>query len=333
MSSSPHPADAFSWRQRRSSAFTLIEILVFVLGAAVLPGVAFAAGSLGEHILFDAITTPASAWKTAKGITVAVEDRVLVLRSGDIDHGWATTGEQLPICPGAALDIEVGQATNGQVGVQAEWFTGSGTFLGRSDLLKEGKRGTTLTRCSLAERAPREGYPRQFALKFWIEGRDAELRITRAIVHAPLAWRKPDRRLVFAYKPDARFASDPGMSVRADAAALAATLDSAAPYSSFVLEQRVAYDPKAVLLLDLQTLHGGVLSVQALCWDRDGAFLRAVDLIKDVAEAGVVEFPFNLVTDPFPSETRQLSFKVWLSGTESRVRSARIGGLYYGVAP
>ena len=81
-------------------------------------------------------------------------------------------------------------------------------------------------------------------------------------------------------------------------------------------------------MLDVGPMQGSV-SLQALCWDDSGSFLKAIDLMKDVLEGGTYETPFSSYAKQFPAGTKQISFKLWLGGKEPA--SAWVQGVFYGV--
>ena len=302
----------------------LLSIGALTLGASIT-----AAGDLGEKILFDGAKVPGAKWQTEKGVTVATEGATFILRSGGLDYGWAATGDRLPLVEAAVIDLDVAKTSNGQLALQIEWFDSLGKFIGATNVLQQATTGTRLEHKKLSSFTPKEGKPRQFALKFWVEGRNAEIQISNATVHFLRSWHSPNTRLVKAYGGNAKLSPEKGITVASEGESLVARLGSGTAYSGFVCEDRVEYSLGGVVLLDVAKLENGVLTVQVLCWNGDGTFRKAVDLMKDVSAPGSLELPIDLVKDQIPSDTARVSFKIWLSGRET---SARIDGLYYGIA-
>lgn len=287
-----------------------------------------AAGDLGERTLWDALQTSSSQWQTAGGISATVDGGVLVLRSKEVDYGWATSSDSAPFMATATVDLEVKQCVNGQVSVQVEWLREDGSFIGAVSILKEARAGASVTGKKLSEFLPQGDKPKGFRLKFWVEGKGAEAQITKASVRFQRVWRKAETHLVKTFDAKTAFKADEGISVKAGHDLLSAALDAKTGYAAFALDGPVDFDAKGVVLLDLAKLQNGVVAVQALCWNRDGTFLKSVDLLKDVPTSGVYEVPLKALE--FPADTAKLSFKVWLAGKET---SAAVAGLFYGVMP
>ncbi len=298
----------------------LISLLI-----ALTAGVVWA-DELGHRVVFDERKLPADRWQTATGVTVTATGDALVLRCA-ADGGWATFEEHLPFVSTAVAGIAIPQARNGQLALQVEWFREDGSFIGPADALRDAKAGTDQT-LELARFQPAGESPKTFRLKFWVEGRDAEIHLAKAVVSFQRTWRKPGTKLVKAYRDGAKHTPDPGLTVRADAEGFHAQVAPDTSFSAFLLEDRVDYDPGAVVLIDLADVRAGGVSVQALCWKSDDTQLKPVDLIKDVTTAGVYEIPLRALDGRFDPETKKLSFKIWLAGQAS---TAQIAGLFYGV--
>lgn len=310
-------------RKAASTIFSLAAIIIFCARMA-------SAVDLGERELWNALGVPDQQWKAEKGISVSVEPDMVVVRSGEVDFGWATPNRRAPFVKTATLDVELKQIANGQLGVQVEWFKEDGTFISYTNILQQAKSPVRLSNLKLSDLVPTGEKPKKFGLKFWIEGRNAEARISEAVAQFARSWRNAGTRTLHAYDAKASVTSDEGMEGHGENGVIVARLSNDKGYSAFVLEDRADYDPNGVVMLDLEKLEGGTLTVQALCWDKDGTFLKAVDVIKDVAQVGVIEIPFTIYVDQFPKGTARVSFKIWLSG---RGASATIAGLFYGVTP
>jgi len=307
----------------RRLAFT---VAVLLLAASR----AFAAEGLGERVLFDALQTPLAQWELEKGISAKIENNALTLRSGDADFGSAAPREHARFQESATADIEIKNVAVGQMVIQVEWLREDGTLVSAPSLVERTKTAVNLTGKKLADVLPKGEAPKKFRLKFWVEGRGAEAQITKAVVRFRRAWRKADTKLVKAFDGGTPFKADPGMSAQANQKDIVAKLEPKTGFSAFYWTEKVAYDPNGVVLLDLATLQGGVMSLQALCRGEGDADLRAIDLIKDAPAAGMYEVPLKRFQDQAPSGTKELVFKFWLAGNEA---IACVSGLFYGMAP
>ncbi len=138
-----------------------------------------------NQVLWDASKTWPDQWKTETGISAAVESGALVLRSKDADFGWAAVNESVPLRDSATIDLEVKEARGGQLVVQVEWMEQDGAFIRAVELLKPGKTGSKITARKLSEFLPEGEKPKRLRLKFWVEGRNAEIQIAQAVIRAP----------------------------------------------------------------------------------------------------------------------------------------------------
>ncbi len=309
---------------------TMMKFAFTALGIGWFAATVFAADELGARTVWDALQVPAAKWQTGEGVSVDVNKVGVTIRAVGVDFGWAAAPDFLPVTETTAMDLTVKQVTNGQLAVQLEWMREDGGFIGATNAFSGIRAGVSLNNRKIAEFFPEGERPKRFRFKFWLEGADAEAQLSRAVVTFKRAWRKPETRLIKTYDSYATVTPDAGTKVQALGDTLAASLGADSQYSGFVFEDKVAYDKKGLVLLDVAALQDGVLSLQVLCWGKEGAFLKAVDLLKDNAAVGVFEVPLAIRTDDFPDAVSKISFKVWLSGKES---TARIAGLYYGIAP
>lgn len=140
-----------------------------------------------EQTLWDAAKTAPTQWKTAQGISASVESDALVLRSKDADFGWAAADDSVPLQDGATLDVAVKEAKNGQLVVQIEWLKQDGSFLKAVDVLKEARTGAKIAARKLTDFLPEGEKPKKLRLKFWVEGKNAEVQIAKAVIRAPKA--------------------------------------------------------------------------------------------------------------------------------------------------
>lgn len=283
------------------------------------------AQELGQRVIWNASKTPAAQWQSATGLTVSSDGNVLTLKTGDVDYGWAATDGLLPVTDTTFVELIVKRVANGQLKAQVEWCRADGSFLRAAPLDAHGKAPVKLV--SLAGEGDK---PSKFRLKFWLEGRNASAEIEKAIIGFERRWRKSDTKLIKTFDAGAKVTAEAGVAVEARDGELAAKLAAGTPYAAFVVEERVALDPKGVVMVDVAGVENGAVTVQALGWREDGTFVQSADLLKDVSAAGSYEVPVALVSDKLGVDATKLSFKVWLAGGET---SARLAGLFYGILP
>jgi hypothetical protein len=298
--------------------------------AVVAMGWTCRAAELGQRVIWDGARVPASGWQVADGITARAENGAITLVAGEVDYGWAAAEELLPFSAGTTVELAVTRVEQGQLSVQVEWFRADGSFIGATPLLERVKSETTVPARPITELVTEGEKPNKFRLKFWVEGKHCRVVIGRASAGVVRVWRKAGTRLVKSYDAGTTYTSDPGIRVEAREDDLHATLAPDVGYAAFVLEERVEFDPKAVVMVDLAGVQNGVVSVQALVWKADGTFLHSVDLLKDVSAAGCFEVPLEIHKDKLGADAAKLSFKVWLAGGQT---TARLAGVRYGVLP
>lgn len=283
---------------------------------------------LGSRVLFDGTKTTAAQWKTATGITVTPGDGKLIIQSGATGYGWAAIDQALPVSATTMANFQLSDITGGKASVQAEWLRKDGSFIKATPLLSASGTAVALSSQNILKQAPEGEKPAKLKLKFWLEGRNAKATYTQASITAPRLWRTAGTTLVKLYDSATPRQADTGIDVAKDS--LDVTLTQGTDYAAFVLTDRADYKPKATVLLDLAALTGGQLTVQALCFDKDGNYLKSIDLFKDVTQPGAYEVAFDLFADQVPAETKQVSFKVWLAGHGT---AAKLAGIYYGLLP
>lgn len=300
------------------------------------------ADDLGTRTLFDA--TAPQAWQTEKGVTAKVEDGALVMKTGDIAFGSAASENFITIDPKdalatisaafpktpLALEIVLREVKGGTASVQAEWLRQDGSFIKATPVLAATTAPLTQKEIRLLASAPGADRPARFRLKFWLEGRNARAVYDKVLITAPRRWHRSGTTLIQAYDADSKREVDAGLTVEAAGKALQLNLSPDKEYASVALTDRAAYNANGKVLLDLAALNKGAVTVQVLCLDKDGKFLKAVDLQKDIARPGLFEIGFDLYADQFPAGTDKLAFKVWLIGKGA---TARIDGLFYGALP
>lgn len=307
-------------------------LLAFAIVTLISNSRAAETPDLGTRVLFDAGETQPAEWQTAPGIAVTLTGGKLQLRGGDNDFGWAAPVASAAWQEGATVDIAIESAAAGQLTAQVEWLRGDGSFIKATQLLQGAKAGGLKDKplSDFLPPADSAGKPRRFRLKFWLEGKNAVVALSLARVSAPRVWRSKDVTTVHVYSGDVKAQADAGLKLEKTADTLLASLEAGKEFSAFVLTDKVDYDAKGAVLLDLTKLQEGNATVQALLWDKDGNYIKGVDVLKDVNQPGLYEAAFGLYEDQFPANTKQVSFKVWLAGKET---AATISGLYYGLLP
>jgi hypothetical protein len=304
-----------------------MKLNTILLAVSLALGLHAAENDLGERVLFDALAIPSAEWQLAEGVTSQVIDGVLMIRNAG-SFCWATPGAQLPYDPDASVVLTVDSVGGGTVSVQAEWFKADGGFISATPVLERAKSGAAVEGRKLSEFAPKDAKPAKFRLKFWVEGKGAIVRFSRASIRAHRAWHNPKTETLAAFSGTAEI-SEEGLKVEKRKDALEVTLPEGKAYASFLFKSKVRRDPGGVVMLDLARVQGGALSVQAVCFDMKDGFIKSVDLLKGANEPGLYEIPLSAYADQFNGVSR-IMFKVWMEGAKA---SASLGGLFYGVAP
>jgi hypothetical protein len=303
------------------------------------PAIAQESG-LGTRVLFHASTAAGSdQWETDAGVSVeASSNGMLKLSLSGKSHGSAAPrGVRLKIEPETAISFRLGnRSDNADVTLQIEWLDARGTFLEATDALRgaaAAEKGIESRKIAEFLPAALDGKARQFRVKLWIGGGEgATASIETLQIVSPRRWQQKDVQLVRAYDATSTVEADAGMIVVKSGSLnlLKAQLEADKPYSALVLAERSPINTTSgVVMVDLSSLSSGAsVSLQALCWDQDGKFLSAVDLMKDILEAGTYEVPLSIYVDQFPANARTISFKLWLGGKQP---VANLAGVYYGV--
>jgi hypothetical protein len=123
-------------------------------------------------------------WQTAEGISVTTEDGSIVIRSTDVEFGWATTEQSEPVVADLKCDVKIAGVKDGQLTVQLEWFRENGEFLSATPLQKDIRGPVTITK-PVADLLPTGEKPGRVRYKFWIEGKQAEIKVAHAKFAAP----------------------------------------------------------------------------------------------------------------------------------------------------
>lgn len=279
--------------------------------------------------LFDGTRLAAEAWECDPGVIAAVGEGGVSLNLKEKPYAAAAPQTRLEIDPEATLTISLADR-KGDCSAQMEWIGEGGAFLKATPLFEAAGADVGVKQRKLTELLPADlrGTAKKFRVKFWLGGQDAAVTIREFTVLAPRRWQTPGIKTVHVYGPDSSVEPDKGLVVKKDGRALSAYTESGVPFSAFVLTDRLDYSPQQSAMLELAHLSpSATATVQVLCWDRQGVNIKAIDLMKDVAEAGVFEVPYSLYAEQFPPATTRVSFKIWLGGPSARMR---LGALVVG---
>ncbi|MCC6579783.1 MAG: hypothetical protein IT440_05030 [Phycisphaeraceae bacterium] len=307
----------------RTQGLIVAALAVLALGA-----------DMGVRTGFDLNSPAGMKWEVGDGMKLQIDGGVLALSCPNANFGWAAPAAESrwAVTPGLEIRMTASAVDKGQLKMQAEWFDAGGAggaggkFLGHSDLLtaEQFKPGPcTLT---LPESKPAEA--RAMRVKIWLEGRDASVRITQFTVVAPRQWKKPNIAVTQAWTGQSKLESTGDLKTASGAEGWTLTLPEGKAYDGAVFADRADFSPKAVVQLDLARLTGGSVSLQLVCFDKDGKYLVCVDLFKDLTKPGVYEIPVSLDRSSFPAETAKVSPKVWLGGGNGH--SASLAGIWLG---
>jgi hypothetical protein len=286
---------------------------------------------LGTHTAF---TLPrAGDWERHDSVTPQLDGGTLRLRHTGVEVGWIVARARFAIDESAVLHLSVPQISGGDLSVQIEWFDEGSAFLGASTALDRINESGVQTRVKLGEvmgAAIRRKQPQSARVKVWIAGDAAQATIDRLEITWPRKWNKPQTTLVQALPANTSVKPDAGLTTAVDGDAIAMKLDAGTPYSGLVLEPMLPLNPQGVVLLDLAALQGRV-SLQLVCFDANGVYLKSIDVMKEIDMAGLYEVPLSIYRSALPQGATTFQFKLWLAG-EGAPR-AHLASIHYGQRP
>lgn len=269
-------------------------------------------------------------WQTSDDVTCKVDGKTVIAILGDVDNSWFTTQNQYPLNDQTTFEIQC----SGAIGMQFEWFTSRGRFLSASDVLKasdfaQGKQSLIVNKFipdDIREKT------RIFRPKFWVYGNNQSVTITDFAIHAPRQFRTDGLQLSHKWEAPTKLTPDPVLEITQDNQCIALKLDPSTKHAGLVFEDRVPYDAKGVMMIDINSITLGKadtsLTIQTICWDKQGNYLTSVDLIKSMNKAGTYEIAPSAYGSAIPKETVKINFKVWIWGNTAK---CKINGIYWGI--
>ncbi len=279
-----------------------------------------------DEISTNFLQTTAQDWGKGDGMSLQLEEKNLRIESADppSPHSWVAPQLKLPYTPQTKLEAKVKEVIRGGLVVQVEWLDAQGQFLASAAALEVKPGEDAKADLTLAELNP-PANTKQLQLKIWLNGQDAVAEIDVLEIKLPLAWRQGGVTTKMAYDGSSTLSEESeGLVTQVQGENLDLQLKEGVDHASFLFPDRVEYAATDAVMLYLPSLVGGNMTVQAVCWDAKGNYLKSVDLFKDVAKSGVYEVPFSIYADQVPEATRQVSFKVWLMGQKASASLARL---------
>ncbi|HAI13636.1 MAG TPA: hypothetical protein DCM28_18165 [Phycisphaerales bacterium] len=288
-----------------------------------------ASAQLGNRVLEQ--TPDQVAWQTSDQVTCKVDGQTVIATLGDVDNSWFATQNQYPLNDQTSFEI---QCSGGAVGMQFEWFTSRGRFLSATDVLKasdfaQGKQSLIVNNFipdDIREKV------RIFRPKFWLYGKNHSITITHFAIHAPRQFRTDGLQLSHKWEAPTKLTPDPVLKIMQDKQCISLELDPSAKHAGLVFEDRVPYDDKGVMMIDINSITRDEadtsLAIQTICWDKQGNYLTSVDLIKNMNKAGTYEIAPSAYGSAIPKETVKINFKVWIWGNTAK---CKINGVYWGI--
>jgi hypothetical protein len=284
---------------------------------------------LGNRILEQSPTQVA--WQASDQITCKVETQNVTATLSDVDNSWLTTQTQYPLNENTTLDI---QCTGSAMSMQFEWFTSRGKFISATNVLKTSDFAQGMQSVIVNNLVPADlrEKVRLFRPKFWLYGNNQSVTFTHFALHAPRQFRTLGLSLAHKWETPAKLTPDPVLTITQDNQSIDLALDPSAKHAGLVFEDRVPYNAKGVMMIDIHSIPtdqpGTSLAIQTICWDEQGNYLTSVDLIKSMNKAGTYEIAPSAYGSAIPEKTVTISFKVWIWGNAAK---CKINGIYWGL--
>lgn len=290
-----------------------------------------AAGTLAaDEVRSNLLEVPLKDWKSGEGMTLNIQAGELELTSEQpaSPRSWVAPKVTLPYSPDTKLQASVKELTSGNLVVQLEWLNDQGNFIASSEAMQVVPGEEKSMEVMLSDLNPPKGTS-QVQLKLWLNGEGAIAEVDALLLKTPLLWRQSGLKTSTVYDGTSTLDErSEGLTVSPQSDELIVKLTDGVDHGSFVFSEKTDYSAAGAVMLYLAQLEDGKMTVQALCWDAQGKFLKSVDLFKDVAKSGLYEVPYSIYADQIPEGTAQVSFKVWLLGIKA---NAVLGSLLVGV--
>jgi hypothetical protein len=100
------------------------------------------------------------------------------------------------------------------------------------------------------------------------------------------------------------------------------------PHSGAELNGRDGYHPHDAVAIEIAAIKGGSLTLQAVCYDGNGAPPRYVDLLENIESPGRYEVPLWIYRTPLAG-ARQVALKIWIAGDHP---TTTVRAVMYGTA-
>lgn len=308
-----------------------MKIVSIIIAGGLLGGPAShlcAASAEENHLVGDLLLIPSAQWQKDADISVSESEpgAPLTLESRRQDSGSVRPHGRYPLTSATTLDLQV-ENVRGDLTVQLEWFDAKGAFLKATPLTSVRGEPVKIEGAKLSGKAPGDIQPAQFGLKFWL-GESARCEISRGIITGPIRFMAKGAHLLQRDNAGAAVTADPGLLLETLENCWKAQLEPDTSAAAFVLTDKADYKPDGVVLANILSLNmGASVSVHVLCWNAAGTFLKEVNVLESLTEAGEYESGFALFKDQFPPDTDTVSFKIWIGGVQPK---AYIEGIYYG---
>jgi glycoprotein endo-alpha-1,2-mannosidase len=133
-------------------------------------------------------------------------------------------------------------------------------------------------------------------------------------VVAGAAWSANDVKTIHVYDAHAKIQASDGITASTADGHLVLTLNGKVPYADVLLPERVPFDPREYLHVDLTSITGGDSTVQIVALDSAGQILDSIPIFQGITEADSYEMPLAAYRSAFPPQTKDIAVRLWLGG-------------------
>lgn len=302
--------------------------LLVICGLIYSSSFTLEAEPLKKYTVGDLLIIPPTLWEKDAGVSVsqAEANKPVTLAANGKGGISARPPGQYALTSETTLDLAA-ENVRGEVTVQIEWFNASGAFLKATKLTTVRDGALKVDALPVAEKAPTNIDAAQFGLKFWL-GDGTKCELSRALITGPVVFKTKNVTSVHRYGSKSEVKPERNLELETLDTCWRLRLEPETPVSAFVLQNKVKYNEKGIILANILALNNGSLSVHVLCWNSNDTFLKEVHLIEGITEMGTYEASFAMFADQFPPDTDTISFKVWIGGDKAQ---ACLEGIYYGM--